>query len=545
MRHARTLSLFTAALALSACVEAPGGGPDDEPIGPRIVVAVDGLELSRQLDFGEVEAGQEVAGPITVSNSGDAALTIDELQLADADFVELQTAGYAPLLEADDTTSFEVVFAPQQDVDLEATLTIVSNAANAPEVEVTLTGDGLAPAVEVSPPDLEFGATPIGCVRTHEVTITSVGRLPASILHVGLEGGPELSLQPGTLGDDDPETPDFSLEPGAVELVWVDYEPVDESPDEGLLCVRSDTPGEATAGSCLPIAGAGHAVQPVIDTFVVPDRAGVDVMVVVDTGTSMSQELGALPDHAVALLEDLLELGIDFHLALTDADGTSYGQFLGPVPIITQATPDPEGYFASAATLTPQPWSNMGFLAAWDALVAAANSTGNNAGFLRGQSELRLLFVTDRADDSGLLLGLSWDEWVDSYRSFKTLPEQLVIGAVSGGTTGCADAGGQATASADLELAVQETGGPTASICSLDWSEELGADWLLPSGPVRVFPLSHPPVLFTLEVAVDGLPVADGWSFVAEAQAVVFEVDQAPDEGQSVAISYLAEPLCP
>lgn len=66
--------------------------------------------------------------------------------------------------------------------------------------------------------------------------------------------------------------------------------------------------------------------------------------------------------------------------------------------------------------------------------------------------------------------------------------------------------------------------------------------WMVADGETRALPLEHVPVAFTLVVVIDGVTQLEGWSYDADANAVVFDV--APAGGVDVVAQYTVQPDC-
>jgi hypothetical protein len=101
------------------------------------------------LDFGTVTVGEESRLTLTLSNTGTVALTVNGFQLSDSVNYSVDPTGGpnpcgpAPFtIEVGESCTVEVVFSPEDEDTLDATLTIDSD--NPEDVIVTLTGFGEA-----------------------------------------------------------------------------------------------------------------------------------------------------------------------------------------------------------------------------------------------------------------------------------------------------------------------------------------------------------------------------------------------------------------
>ncbi len=96
------------------------------------------------LSFGSITTGTSTTQSVTVTNSGNASVTLSQISESGAGF---SATGFSvPLtLAAGQATSFNVTFDPASAGNLSGSVTVTSNAANSPAA-ITLTGIGTAPA---------------------------------------------------------------------------------------------------------------------------------------------------------------------------------------------------------------------------------------------------------------------------------------------------------------------------------------------------------------------------------------------------------------
>jgi len=103
-------------------------------------------------DFGQADVGTEVLGAVTLHNAGNANLTVQSVTVVQDEPVQF---GFTPLqvipvtLEPGASIDIETWFAPAVGGESVATLQVVSSDPQAPLVEITLSGEGLA--LEVTP----------------------------------------------------------------------------------------------------------------------------------------------------------------------------------------------------------------------------------------------------------------------------------------------------------------------------------------------------------------------------------------------------------
>jgi glycosylphosphatidylinositol phospholipase D len=142
----------------------------DDPDEGTVTVALTGSAASpraatsaSRLSFGSVLIGASFAVKLTVSNLGDADLSVTRLASDNPQFTVFPTAFTVPPGKAQDVT---VTFAPTASGPQSGTLTLSANDPVNPALAVTVTGDGgRQPAIALSATQLNFGAVDVGAWR--------------------------------------------------------------------------------------------------------------------------------------------------------------------------------------------------------------------------------------------------------------------------------------------------------------------------------------------------------------------------------------------
>jgi hypothetical protein len=187
--------------------------------------------------------------------------------------------------------------------------------------------------------------------------------------------------------------------------------------------------------------------------------------------------------------------------------------------------------------LAPGPGSNAE--RAFMLLVAALGETppgGCNEGFLREESRLSLVGISDEPDQSVN----PWSYYVTLLQSYRDDPDDVLISAVGGDYPGgCGDAG----AYTGMYEATVVTGGLFLSLCAPAWGPALAPAAVAVDGRRDRFRLSTPPVAATIAVAVDDLPEAR-WSYAEATLEVVFEPEAVPEVGAAIEITYAVQGRC-
>jgi len=95
------------------------------------------------LSFGSITTGTSTTQSVTVTNSGNASVTLSQISESGAGF-SVSGCTLPLTLAAGQSTSFNVTFDPATASSLSGSVTVTSNAANSPEV-IPLSGAGTAP----------------------------------------------------------------------------------------------------------------------------------------------------------------------------------------------------------------------------------------------------------------------------------------------------------------------------------------------------------------------------------------------------------------
>jgi len=133
------------------------------------------------LDFGRVARGASVTRTVTISNSGDAALSIGSLTVDAGDYGVSDPNGCATNgVAAGASCAVAVTFTPRDIGTRAGTFYVADNAANGQQA-VALTGTSVAPRVVVNPSSLTFSTLVVGTSATATVTVTNTGNDNLSI----------------------------------------------------------------------------------------------------------------------------------------------------------------------------------------------------------------------------------------------------------------------------------------------------------------------------------------------------------------------------
>jgi len=138
------------------------------------------------LSFGSIQTGSSNSLPETITNSGSSSVTISQVASSSASY---SVSGIAPpvTLNAGQTYTFNVTFAPTASGSSSGTLSLSSNASN-PTLGIPLTGTGTTPgSLSVSPASINFGNVVVGATQTQSATLAATSA-PVTVSSAGVIG---------------------------------------------------------------------------------------------------------------------------------------------------------------------------------------------------------------------------------------------------------------------------------------------------------------------------------------------------------------------
>lgn len=240
----------------------------DDPNRPSIIVTLTGsgeravrrLAVSAMmLDFGTVMVGSFADRTLTLRNTGNATLTVEQVVTSDAQFA-FQSPPLPLRLRPGSDAAAVIRFAPRNRGPQTAVLTIRSNDDAQPATDISLTGEGVfAPAFEASPLSLDFGMVALGQSVDRPLTIRN--RTMTSVVINAVSDNPRFQVS-------SPAVP-FTLAAGGEQVVLVRFTPIREGPDSGVITFTGDDAGMTR----VDVAASGQGVR--VRMLSVPDLDAV------------------------------------------------------------------------------------------------------------------------------------------------------------------------------------------------------------------------------------------------------------------------------
>jgi hypothetical protein len=396
------------------------------------------------------------------------------------------------------------------------------------------------PDIEVSPETIDFEYQLVDCPSDPiEVTVTNKGLAKLKVSDIELVGDAASRFE----HDGAPVDLDY-LESYTFDVTFT---PTSRADFEVDLEVTSNDPDEGTVG--VPTLGTGSDGSTYEESFLQEAYESVDVLWVVDNSGSMEESVGKLKADFDAFMNVFTALGLDFHLGVvtTDMDNPSMkGLLQGSPNYIDSTYGDPVGWFGDTANVgSGGSGDERGLDAAYTAMTDPLKSS-DNAGFLRSDSAIAVIVVSDEDDSSSMSSG-TYTKWFESLRSDTSMTTFNSIVGDSG--LGCFENWVEASAGTKYIEITDATGGAFLSICSADFEDAVTTISQASAGLDVVFALSETPSdISQMEVVVDGATVAydsaAGWSYDATYNSIEFHGDAVPQSGELIEVSYPVAGTC-
>ncbi len=297
--------------------------------------------------------------------------------------------------------------------------------------------------------------------------------------------------------------------------------------------------------------------QDTTDVFVQEASSTVDVLWVVDDSVSMAAEQEKLADGFTAFAASLDDSLIDYQLGVIttdmDADNPDAGVLLGAPPVLSP-DPDTVPLFQERVQVGIEGSGKEKGIAAAVAAVTEPLVSTTNAGFLRDDATLLLVFVSDEDDCSDA--GALDDEPADACYTqgerlvpVDELHDQLLAAKGDGGMVLAAGILGTADGACTeswpglrYEALIDATGGVLGDVCSADYAGLLDELGLTVQEQRTVFQLSYVAVESSLEVAVgDTLIEADpasGYTYDPDYSLIRFDGTTVPPRDSVISVTY-------
>ncbi|MEW5848393.1 MAG: choice-of-anchor D domain-containing protein [Myxococcota bacterium] len=250
---------------------------------PSLVVSLLGTGVQGQISvsptqllFPEVFIGRPAQATVTVTNTGDASLTLQGVTMEGSTAFTLAAGAASATLQPQGSTTLTFQFLPTDPGPVTGRALVAHDSGAA--IPVDLSGTGRLEPTIVVPTSLSFGERYVGTSATLPLSIRNQGPGELRILSILLEGpgAARFTLSPTTFADplqplangNDP-TPNFEI-----NVAYHPQAPVTGTTDAATVVILSDDPDNGRVE--VPVSGT--AVQP--DIVVQPSLVNFDVVTV-------------------------------------------------------------------------------------------------------------------------------------------------------------------------------------------------------------------------------------------------------------------------
>ena len=521
-------------LALSPFVACNEYGIIEDP--DNIGTIKEGLEpdilvTPMSVDFGRMSAENSATEVISVQNVGEGDLHILDIQLDSPNSVYDIGAVGSILVPPDGTTSFTITFNPVTAHQESNNILIDSDDPDEPTTVVQLLGEGLAPIIDVSPAEFDFGQMYIGCEDTLPLVVSNLGNADLEVSEFSFNTAGDLYFDANEAANG--QLP-WIISPNSSVDVFIDYFPLDEFSDTSYLTTLSSD--LATPSNLTVQYGTGLAYGDGRDLFEQPINGSTDILFGLDWSCSMYGDIANVQANFSAFITTLASMDSDYHVAVVVEDS---GCVLGGDTYIdnTMSESDQQAIFTTMIGTSANQGSNTErIFSLFESALSSTNRSNNgcNGGFYRDDAKLNLIAVSDEPEQSSN----PYTYYTSLFQSLKQDTDDLAMHAIaadnpSNGSSACG-----ASYNARYEDATIDTSGIYLSICATDWGSHLETLAENASQDLSSFELTGAPVEETIEVAVDGITTVGTWTYNQTDNTVDFGLDHVPEGGSTIEIAY-------
>ena len=501
-------------------------GEDDVPD-----IVVDPVSLS----FDDVLAYEDAGAPpvvetktVTIRNEGLGDLHLGEIYLEESTGPYSWSNLSAILVQPGGEATFTVEFDPNTAGDVGNKIFIESDDPDEPVVEVDIFGTGIAPVIDLSPSEYDFGRLYIGCDADETFEITNIGTADLVVTNIEFNTASEDLVFDANEAANGGPLP-WTIAPGEIKQVTVSNIPYDEFQDTAYLMVDSNDPYTSTVMST--IEGIGELYGEGTDVYEQPIKGTTDIIFAVDRSCSMYDDIENVQNNFDTFVDTMDALDADYHVAATVEDsGCINGSDLYIDSSFDPA--DAKATITAMINLGGSYGSNTerGFMLL-ESCLANTGSGDCNDGLIRDDATLNLVGVSDEPEQSVN----NYTYYISLFQSLKDDPDDVIMHAIGGDyPSGC----GSASAYTGFYEATVATGGLFLSICATDWGSHLEALAEGSTADLSSFALSQYPVPSTIAIEVDGVTTTLGWTYNPSTNSIDFDSDYVPEGGSTIVINY-------
>jgi hypothetical protein len=491
------------------------------------------------INFPDLDAtgGAQAQEIVIVSNIGTVDLHIEDIYVDDDTGPFSLNAITSPLIPPNGQAQFAVTFGPQTASNSRGYAYIESDDPDTPVAEIQLNGVGVAPIIDISPSEYDFGTLYVGCDSSQPLTIANIGTADLIVDTFNWStASNDLSFDP--LEQVNGSLP-WTIAPNQSVDVFVDYAPLDELSDASFLTVSSNDPYLPEALVTQEALGEIYAEN--TDSFEQPTQGSTDIIFAVDRSCSMSEDVANVTNNFGSFIGTLTAMDADFHVAATVGDS---GCVNGPPMYIDSSfsVSDAQSTIVSMIDINnnvvPYASNTERAFVLFELFLEEAvdingypDPSGCNYGVIRREAKLALVGVSDEPEQSPN----QYSTYVSLFQGLKANPDDVVIHAIGGDyPSGC----GNNDAYTGMYEASVATGGLFLSLCATDWGSQLQALAEGSAQDLTSFELTQWPVPETIVVRLDGQTTTIGWTYNPTDNAIDFDTDYVPEGGSIIEVDY-------
>lgn len=288
----------------------------------------------------------------------------------------------------------------------------------------------------------------------------------------------------------------------------------------------------------------------------------VDILWVIDNSGSMLTKQQNLATSFDSFTQVFLNKNFDFHMSIVTTDIRSatdpnpvlrgqQGDFQGIPTVITQSTANFSNTFKSNVVVGSLGDPAAKSLDAVQLALSAGKLAGTNAGFLRSDAHLAVIFVSDADDDDSTHSVSSTINFLQTLKpdvydvSSNTYKKNFTASAVVVDTSNSANSACPAPFEDGVKFKqiAQQTNGSIASICEADFSSGLTNISQAIAAAITEIPLARAPNVSTIQVTFNGSLVANsttnGWTYSNTGNKIVFHGNAIPLDQTSILVNYI------
>lgn len=480
------------------------------------------------IDFGHLTSGEETAlEEFAVINSGQVDLRVqppvlvsgtDRFSLGESEEEEW-------IIPPGEHVVFNVSYDPQTFETNGAYIEIHSDDPDEPVAVVSLEGHGDAPVLSVTPSVLDYGDISIGCDNEERITIRNDGNLPLTISAVSqLVNSPiDILMEFGSL-----PPPPWVIDPQTEVDFLVSYIPSDIGWDRSEIIIESNDP--IRPEETIEQEGDGDVERWYSQRHEQTPIAYLDILWVIDDSGSMNPYQVMLANQIGSFFSTFLASSPNFHMAVITTTHPTFST------IVTNATPYPEMTLAGLVNVGVfGSGMEMGIEMAYQAL-SNPNIAGEGSEFFRDEASLVVIFVSDEPDHSG-----PWQSYTQFFDGIKDAGKFVPYAVIGDHPSGCVSnahvyplnilfGGG-------YWHLVDHYGGDWFSLCAPDWGNQLQDLGNTLTNRATYALENENPIEETITVTVNGQVVTE-WVYDSTVNAVKFNPEHVPAEGQTIEIEY-------